>query len=220
MDDGECARTRLYSRTEEKEKAKKYQFSFPVNIGKKVDSRGRALSPRDKLQISRQYKKLLDHSNIVSDAVRENELKNRNRSVFVSKSNIHGLVLFAAEDIEGGQFVLEYATEKIRHVVADIREKCYKEKGIGDLYLFTLDQDYVLDAAHRGSMGRFINHSCNPNVTARIDIVHNQKRIVFYSKRKIRKSREITYDYCFGAEEEGKKVACLCKLSNCRKYLN
>ena len=217
--DGECARTRLYRRMEEKAKGKKYQFSFPQNIGKKVDNRG-TLSARDKRHQSRHYRKLLERSNINSDAVKENELKNRNRSVYVSKSNIHGLGLFAAEDIDGGQFVLEYVAVKVRHVVADIREKRYKEIGIGDSYLFSLDRDFVLDATHRGSMGRFINHSCNPNVTARISVYGNEKRIVFYSKKKIMKGQEITYDYCFGAEEEEKKVACLCKLANCRKFLN
>ncbi len=57
----------------------------------------------------------------MSDAVRENELKNWNRSVFVSNSNIYGLSLFAAEDIEDEQFVLR---KKIRLVVAEIRENC------------------------------------------------------------------------------------------------
>ncbi len=76
------------------------------------------MSVRDEKQTSSEMKKLLDHSNIVNDAVREKELKNRNRPVFVSKSNFHGLGLFAAEDIYGEQFVLNYVAGKIRHVLA------------------------------------------------------------------------------------------------------
>ncbi len=112
VDDGECPRTPLYRRMEENAKAKKYHLSFPASIGKKVGSRGSTLSVRDKRQISSESKKLSDHSNIVRDAVKENDLKNRNRTVFVSQSNSHGLELLAAEDIDGGQFILDYEAEK------------------------------------------------------------------------------------------------------------
>ncbi len=100
-----CAHPAL-PRMEEKAKVKKYQFSFPANISKKVDIRVSTLSTCDKRQISCDHKKLLDPSYKVSDSMKENELKNRNRPVCVSKSVNYGLGLFAAEDIEGGQFLL------------------------------------------------------------------------------------------------------------------
>ncbi len=79
VDDSECPRTPLYRRMEGKGKAKKHHLSFSASFAKKVDGRGSTLSVRDKRQISSENKKLLDHSNIVRDAVKEIELKNRNR---------------------------------------------------------------------------------------------------------------------------------------------
>ncbi len=55
---GKCARTRLYRRMDEIEKAKKYQFSFPASTGKKVDRKPSTLSARDEMQISLEFKKL------------------------------------------------------------------------------------------------------------------------------------------------------------------
>ena len=43
--------------------------------------------------------------------MREKNLKNQNRSVFFSKSNINGLWLFAANNVDVGQFVLDYRVE-------------------------------------------------------------------------------------------------------------
>ena len=33
-------------------------------------------------------------------------------------------------------------------------------QGFGDLYLFRLDSDQVIDATLRGGMARYLNHSC------------------------------------------------------------
>lgn len=78
----------------------------------------------------------------------------------------------------------------------------------------------VIDATKQGNYGRFINHSCNPNCTARVLTVDGDKRIVIYSKRMIEKGEEITYDYKFAREDEASKIECLCGAKCCQKYLN
>merc|ERR1711916_419957 len=52
-------------------------------------------------------------------------------------------------------------------------------------YLFRIDNDNIIDATFRGSIGRFINHSCDPNCFARTILVDNSPRIVIYSKKRI-----------------------------------
>jgi len=43
------------------------------------------------------------------------------------------------EDLKPLDIVIEYVGEIIRNEVADQREKKYLEKGIGDCYMFRLD---------------------------------------------------------------------------------
>jgi histone-lysine N-methyltransferase SETD1 len=134
------------------------------------------------------------------------------------KSPIHGWGLFAREDIEAGDFVIEYVGAVVRSVLADVREKRYEEKGSGSSYLFRIDQDYVIDATTCGNLARFTNHSCEPNCMAVILPVDSQSKIVIRSKRFIECGDEITYDYKFPYEET--KIPCLCKTGVCRKTLN
>jgi histone-lysine N-methyltransferase SETD1 len=60
--------------------------------------------------------------------------------------------------------VIEYVGEKIRIPVADKREKYYENLGVGDCYLFSLDDNYIIDATFYGNKARYINHSCDPNL--------------------------------------------------------
>lgn len=47
--------------------------------------------------------------------------------------------------------------------VADKRQQQYEALGIVHFYLMSLSNELVLDATRAGSMGRFINHSAQPN---------------------------------------------------------
>jgi histone-lysine N-methyltransferase MLL1 len=44
--------------------------------------------------------------------------------------------------------------------LADKRERYYDSRSIG-CYMFSLNDDYIIDATMRGNAARFINHSCN-----------------------------------------------------------
>lgn len=80
---------------------------------------------------------------------------------YVKRSAIHGWGLFTKEDIGKDEMVIEYLGEIIRNRIADEREKKYTERGLGSVYLFRLNKDYVVDATMKGNVGRFINHSCD-----------------------------------------------------------
>jgi [histone H3]-lysine4 N-trimethyltransferase SETD1 len=147
-------------------------------------------------------------------------LTQRKKALMFGKSRIHGMGLYACEDIPPGDFIIEYNGEVIRRAVADVREKTYVRQGMGDSYLFRLTADLVVDATRKGSIARFINHSCDPSVFAKIITVSGEAKIVFYSKRAVRSGEELTYDYKFAFEEEDSKVACYCGAAICRKYLN
>ena len=82
---------------------------------------------------------------------------------------------------------------------------------------------------------RLINHSCDPNCTAKIITINGEKKIVIYAKQDIELGSEITYgtpsiiftqeagtefnlDYHFPIEQD--KIPCLCGSAKCRGYLN
>ena len=67
--------------------------------------------------------------------------------------------LFAARDLEKHTMVIEYIGELIRNEVANHREKLYEQHNRG-IYMFRLDDNYVVDATMSGCLARYINHSC------------------------------------------------------------
>ncbi|KAG5590484.1 hypothetical protein H5410_040998 [Solanum commersonii] len=118
----------------------------------------------------------------------------------------------------------EYVGEIVGLHVADKREIEYlsgkKLQYKSACYFFRIDQEHIVDATQKGGIARFVNHSCLPNCVARIISVRNEKKVVFFAERDIYPGEEITYDYNFNHEDEGKKIPCYCNSKNCRLYLN
>ncbi|GJJ16178.1 hypothetical protein Clacol_010458 [Clathrus columnatus] len=150
--------------------------------------------------------------------IKFNQLQTRKKQLRFARSPIHDWGLYAMERIAKGEMVIEYVGEVIRQAVADKREKAYERQGIGSSYLFRIDDDIVVDATKKGNLGRLINHSCDPNCTAKIITISGEKKIVIYAKQDIELGDEITYDYHFPIEQE--KIPCLCGTVKCRGYLN
>uniref|UniRef100_A0A7C9CXK9 [Histone H3]-lysine(4) N-trimethyltransferase n=2 Tax=Opuntia streptacantha TaxID=393608 RepID=A0A7C9CXK9_OPUST len=120
--------------------------------------------------------------------------------------------------------VVEYVGEIVGPRVADKRESEYlsgrKLQYMGACYFFRIDKEQIIDATRKGGIARFVNHSCQPNCVAKVITVRSEKKVVFFAQRDIYPGEEITYDYHFNHEDEGKKIPCFCKSNNCRRYLN
>lgn len=147
-----------------------------------------------------------------------NQLQSRKKHLRFARSPIHDWGLYAMERISRGEMVIEYVGEIVRAQVAEKREKAYERQGIGSSYLFRIDEDLVVDATKKGNLGRLINHSCDPNCTAKIITISGEKKIVIYAKQDIELGDEITYDYHFPFEQD--KIPCLCGSAKCRGFLN
>lgn len=98
--------------------------------------------------------------NALPDIVRYSLLQLHKTRLKFGKSSIHEWGLFALEDIEANDIVIEYVGEVVGQKVADRREKEYEALGIGSSYLFRVHEDMIVDATTKGNLARFVNHCC------------------------------------------------------------
>lgn len=129
-----------------------------------------------------------------------------------------GWGLLADEDIKGGQFIIEYCGEVIALEEAKQRSESYHEHGLKDAYIISLNANYFIDATKKGSMARFINHSCMPNCETRKWTVLGETRVGIFAKQDISAGTELSYNYNF-EWYGGATVRCLCGAANCSIFL-
>ncbi|XP_040921273.1 histone-lysine N-methyltransferase 2C isoform X2 [Toxotes jaculatrix] len=140
-------------------------------------------------------------------------------NVYLARSRIQGLGLYAARDIEKCTMVIEYIGTIIRSEVANRKERLYESQNRG-VYMFRIDNDYVIDATITGGPARYINHSCAPNCITEVVTVERENKIIISSCRRIQRGEELCYDYKFDLEDDQHKIPCHCGAVNCRKWMN
>ncbi|CAO2819440.1 unnamed protein product [Amaranthus hypochondriacus] len=165
--------------------------------------------------------------------------------IFKTKSK--GWGLRCRTSIASGSFVCEYIGELLDDNEAEQRTD-------NDGYLFDIGQNYTdftlreglsalipdmapsctdevenvgftLDAANYANVGRFVNHSCSPNLIAQNVLYdHEDKRvphIMFFAAQNIPPLQELTYHYNYEidhvVDSKGniKKKSCFCGSSDC-----
>jgi uncharacterized protein len=117
--------------------------------------------------------------------------------LFVARSRIHGLGLFAGEDIEWGRRLIEYQGQVVSKEEAKRRLKFYDSVGFTCLIQF--NDGRAIDGLLGGNESRFINHSSKPNVAA---LREGDSRLIFYSIDDIDRGDELTFDYGFDPKGE------------------
>ncbi|KAL3833588.1 hypothetical protein ACJIZ3_008324 [Penstemon smallii] len=118
----------------------------------------------------------------------------------IFKTKSRGWGLRSRNYISSGNFICEYIGELLK-------DKEAEERLDQDKYLFDISDDhseevkggFAIDAAKYGNVGRFINHSCSPNIYAQEVLYdHIDKRmphIMFFATKNIPPLCELTYDY-------------------------
>jgi SET domain-containing protein len=124
------------------------------------------------------------------------------RKIVARKSAIHGNGVFAQLPIAKGERVIEYKGERRTHAEVDAGDTGAADSG--HTFLFTLNDDYVIDANHGGNSARWINHSCQPNCEAVLeenDADPRKSKVFIEARRAIRPGEELTYDYGITLDE-------------------
>jgi len=148
------------------------------------------------------------------------------RRIAARRSPIHGTGVFALVDIPKGVELIEYRGKRLTHAQAD---RLYANTSdSGHTFLFTLNDEYVIDASTGGNIARWINHSCKPNCRALMEEHEGGDRrkdkVVIETLRPLRAGEELTYDYGIVLEERLtprlKAIwACRCGAPRCKGTL-
>lgn len=139
-------------------------------------------------------------------------------NVTVIKTEKKGYGLRANADIRANDFIFEYIGEVIGESVFRRRMQQYDEEGIKHFYFMSLTKGEFVDATKKGNLGRFCNHSCNPNCYVDKWVVGDKLRMGIFAERKIRAGEELVFNYNvdrYGADPQ----PCYCAEPNCTGYI-
>jgi SET domain-containing protein len=133
----------------------------------------------------------------------------------VRRSRIDRFGVFAEKSIPRARMVIEYTGERITRPQAVRRfRRIWRRTGPKRYYLACLNRRWIVDGAVGGSGAELVNHSCDPNLSIR----KRGGRILFYSRRPIRKGEELTLDYRYSPKAP--PAPCRCGSTKCRGTIN
>ncbi|XP_039391338.1 histone-lysine N-methyltransferase SETDB2-like [Mauremys reevesii] len=103
---------------------------------------------------------------------------------------------------------------------------CNEETGGDETPLKNSNKDniYLLDATKEGNVGRFLNHSCWPNLFVQSVFVETHNRnfpwVAFFTNRHVKAGTELTWDYGYEAGSMPEtEISCQCGVQKCRKKI-
>ncbi|KAF8966903.1 hypothetical protein BDZ97DRAFT_1917169 [Flammula alnicola] len=129
-----------------------------------------------------------------------------------------GYGLRAEEDLLKDTFIYEYVGDVVNPASFKKRMRDYAEEGIRHFYFMMLQKDEFIDATKSGGMGRFANHSCNPNCYVAKWTVGTHVRMGIFAKRDIKTHEELTFNY--NVDRYGHQAQeCFCGEPMCVGYI-
>ncbi|CCH63102.1 hypothetical protein TBLA_0J01040 [Henningerozyma blattae CBS 6284] len=144
--------------------------------------------------------------------------KHEYSNISIFQTEMKGFGVRANENLEINQFIYEYIGEVIDDDEFHKRMINYDQRGEKHFYFMMLKSGEFIDATEKGNLGRFCNHSCNPNAYVNKWLVGDKLKMGIFAKRPIDKGEEITFDYNvdrYGASPQ----KCYCGEANCLGFL-
>ncbi|KAL3424754.1 SET domain-containing protein [Phlyctema vagabunda] len=138
--------------------------------------------------------------------------------VSVIKTEKKGYGLRVNTDLQPNDFVFEYIGEVINEPTFRRRTIQYDQEGIKHFYFMSLTKSEFVDATKKGNLGRFCNHSCNPNCYVDKWVVGEKLRMGIFAERHIKAGEELVFNYNvdrYGADPQ----PCYCGEPNCTGYI-
>ncbi|RDL39325.1 Histone-lysine N-methyltransferase [Venustampulla echinocandica] len=139
-------------------------------------------------------------------------------NVSVIETAQKGYGLRANTDLYPNEFIFEYIGEVINEPTFRRRTIQYDEEGIKHFYFMSLTKNEFVDATKKGNLGRFCNHSCNPNCYVDKWVVGEKLRMGIFAERHIKAGEELVFNYNvdrYGADPQ----PCYCDEPNCTGFI-
>uniref|UniRef100_A0A8C5R6M0 SET domain and mariner transposase fusion gene n=1 Tax=Leptobrachium leishanense TaxID=445787 RepID=A0A8C5R6M0_9ANUR len=145
----------------------------------------------------------------------------------------------AMEDIPRGRFVCEYAGEVLHREEACSRTRSLDRLAVNNYIIAVREHLHngkvlqtIVDPTRIGNVGRFLNHSCQPNLFMLPVRTHSMvvPRLALFAARDISAGEELCYDYsgrsfnsapdsASGPGKPTSRKRCLCGTPPCSGYL-
>ncbi|XP_038054045.1 histone-lysine N-methyltransferase SETMAR-like isoform X2 [Patiria miniata] len=152
--------------------------------------------------------------------------------VFATRRKGYGLR--SSVPVPKDRFVCEYAGEVL--TLEEVKKRT-REMKLHDLnYIMVVRESLAngnvittpIDLTHIGNVGRFINHSCQPNlylITVRVD--NDIPRVAMFAGRNIDAGEELAYSYwgdhtpqqAAASDDKGRRSKCFCESKTCQGLL-
>jgi hypothetical protein len=136
----------------------------------------------------------------------------------VIKTEKKGFGLRAETNLDPGELIYEYVGEVVGEAQFRKRMRQYDEEGIKHFYFMSLNKGEFVDATKRGNLGRFCNHSCNPNCYVDKWVVGEKLRMGIFAERAIKAGEELVFNYNvdrYGADPQ----PCYCGEPMCTGFI-
>ncbi|KAI1268562.1 hypothetical protein F5Y18DRAFT_234826 [Xylariaceae sp. FL1019] len=138
--------------------------------------------------------------------------------VSVIKTEKKGFGLRANAHMQAHEFIFEYIGEVVNEPTFRRRFLQYDKEGIKHFYFMSLTKNEFVDATKKGNLGRFCNHSCNPNCYVDKWVVGNKLRMGIFASRNVQPGEELVFNYNvdrYGSDP----MPCYCGEPNCIGFI-
>lgn len=138
--------------------------------------------------------------------------------------------LFTDQPITKGRYVCEYAGEIIGETEAEARIRTQDQKRQDNYILKVVEHGpkpviTLIDPTFIGNIGRYINHSCDPNmilIPVRFDSM--VPHVALFARREVQAGEEISFHYgskivSTSSDELDQRTRCLCGTEVCAGFL-
>lgn len=149
------------------------------------------------------------------------------KNLQITKTGEKGFGLVTNVAIRKGSFICEYAGEIISE--SEAKNRYRNNKSLQKMnYIFCVNEYFgdrncktYIDPSLFGNIGRYINHSCEPNcVLYPVRVNSVVPKLCIFAKTDIGVFCEITFDYGGGKwDNTTNRIVCKCNTPCCRKYL-